>query len=609
MSAMARVTLGQPADLDEADLHKRVDFMNSREDCADFEATRLLRALFLNQQHKDNPVFTPKQRKLVEQAVLDFKYWVDEPGHAKMISWTENHSMLFHSLEYLAGQYFPNKTFTNNGQTGKWHMGHAQPLLEQWIRYRAQYGFSEWDSNVYFEEDLTPLLNLADFAKDQRVRTLATMAVDMMLADMAFDHFYGLFPTSKGRTYVEWNKWPNRHPLLNLFKIVWGYGQFTDPTSYAAILLVTGGYVPPSVIQSIGMDMGQTYEHRERSGITKERALHELKWDPNDVDDMMRFICIGAMAEPETFAGMVKLINDHNLWETDFVSEAKPLKPVADKLPLHLIARHFPFEVHRTYLGEVNKLTWKTPDYMLSSAQDYHKGRPANQQMVWQATLAPNAFIHVNNPGALSDTERCPAYFGNDNRLPRVAQHKNVLVSVYRIPKVRLAGERGIYLFTHAYFPKQYFDEVTDEGPWTFARKDKGYLALYASRPKQWTTEGRDADREIVVKGDRVVWICQMGREADDGSFDQFRRAILDATVRVDPVTHNTVTYDAPGVGEIRFGWRGPFTVNGEEQQLDGFKRFENPFCVKEFGSLTMRVKKDGAKLDLDFGKVTRKVT
>jgi len=49
---------------------------------------------------------------------------------------------------------------------------------------------------------------------------------------------------------------------------------------------------------------------------------------------------------------------------------------------------------------EVNKATYKTPDYMLCSAQDYHPGESGVQQHIWQATLGPDAVVFVSHPPA-----------------------------------------------------------------------------------------------------------------------------------------------------------------------------------------------------------------
>ena len=63
-----------------------------------------------------------KNSALLKKTLLNFKYWMDEPGKDSMCYWSENHQILFASDEYLAGQLFPDDIFTNDGRTGKEHM-------------------------------------------------------------------------------------------------------------------------------------------------------------------------------------------------------------------------------------------------------------------------------------------------------------------------------------------------------------------------------------------------------------------------------------------------------------------------------------------------------
>ncbi len=41
-------------------------------------------------------------------------------------------------------------------------------------------------------------------------------------------------------------------------------------------------------------------------------------------------------------------------------------------------------------LGPINMYTHRTPDFMLSTVQDYHGGWMAGQQHVWQLTFQPD---------------------------------------------------------------------------------------------------------------------------------------------------------------------------------------------------------------------------
>ena len=137
--------------------------------------------------------------------ILAFKYWYDEPQPAGIVDerwyWSENHQILFHTIEYLAGQAFPDETFTNDGTTGRDHMAHAQPLIERWVEQRARYGFSEWYSNVYYQEDLEATVALAEFSDDEALATRGAIASDLVLYDMASHTFDGAFGATHGRTY------------------------------------------------------------------------------------------------------------------------------------------------------------------------------------------------------------------------------------------------------------------------------------------------------------------------------------------------------------------------------------------------------------------------
>ena len=53
----------------------------------------------------------------------------------------------------------------------------------------------------------------------------------------------------------------------------------------------------------------------------------------------------------------------------------------------------------RFALSEANVETYRTPEYMLSSVQDYRPGAPGYQQHIWQATLGNRAIVYTNHPG------------------------------------------------------------------------------------------------------------------------------------------------------------------------------------------------------------------
>ncbi|MGH8014067.1 MAG: hypothetical protein ACREQ4_16375 [Candidatus Binataceae bacterium] len=243
--------------------------------------------------------------------------------------------------------------------------------------------------------------------------------------------------------------------------------------------------------------------------------------------------------------------------------------------------------------GLVDTVTFKTRDYMLSSAQSYKPGQGGHQEHIWQATFGPTAVVFGNVPACASeDTDRRPNFWVGNQTLPRVVQWKDALIS---IDKMR---DNDWMNFTHAWFPTGAFDEFVVKDNWAFARKGDGYLALTAARGLSLITRGDTAQRELRSTGRQNVWFCQMGRAAQDRDFAVFQRKVLALPVRFGDLSVNLTTLR----GEtLEFGWDSPLLVNGRETPITGFKHFENPYCVAEWPTPKMNIHFGGQTLTLDF--------
>ncbi len=242
---------------------------------------------------------------------------------------------------------------------------------------------------------------------------------------------------------------------------------------------------------------------------------------------------------------------------------------------------------------EVNKVTYKTPDYMLCSAQDYYPGERGSQEHIWQATLGPEAVVFVTHPPCMSEKEGIQPNFWHGNLvLPRVAQWKDVLIAVHRLPENDWLG------FTHAYFPVYAFDEHVLRDGWAFARKGEGYLALTASQGLELVRRGPGAYRELRSYGRDNVWLCHMGRAAQDGDFGQFQEKVLALGVAFEG---SSVRCDTLRGQSLAFGWEGPLLVDGHEQPTAGSKHYENPYCVADWPASQMEIRFGDQALRLRF--------
>jgi hypothetical protein len=240
---------------------------------------------------------------------------------------------------------------------------------------------------------------------------------------------------------------------------------------------------------------------------------------------------------------------------------------------------------------EINKVTYKTAEFMLCSAQDYHPGQKGSAEHIWQATMGPDAVVFVNHPACMGDDKaHQPGFWLGNAVLPRVAQWKDVLISVHNFPENDWMG------FTHAYFPTFAFDEYEIENGWAFARKGKGCLAITARQGIELVKRGSGGYRELRSYGRNNIWVCHMGQDAQNGYFKTFKRDILE----MKPVwKENAVGLTSLRGEELSFGWEGPLLVNGQEQPITGFKHIENPYCTAalpaesidiQFGELLMRL-------------------
>jgi hypothetical protein len=395
------------------------------------------------------------------------------------------------------------------------------------LHKRGAGGFSEWDSNCYFEEDLLALAHLADLAESQPVYDLASVIMDKLFLTMALNSYKGTFGSTHGRTYTPHIKGARQEATSGISRLMWGMGAFNNHILATVSLACMENYEFPLILGSIAADLPNEMWNRERHAGQLE------EW------------CDLATGE----------------WK-------------------------------------VSKVTYKTPDYMLCSAQDYHPGESGYQQHIWQATLGPDAVVFVSHPPCLSEegSHRPNAWHGNVV-LPRVAQWKDVLIAVHRLP------DDDWLNLTHAYFPAWAFDEHVlredaNDHVWAFARKGQGYLALTAARGLEWMTRGDNAYRELRSYGQHNVWLCHMGRAALDGDFSTFQDKMLGLDVNFAELDVRCPTLR----GEtLSFGWEGPLMRNDQVEPIKGFKHYDNPYCVTDLPASRLEVHYGEQTMRLDF--------
>lgn len=617
--------------------------MATLRDTRDFDALYLLN-VYLG--YRDDPALAPGLADKLAAALIAFKFWYTEPTAEGLQDdswyWSENHEIIFHTIEYLVGQTFPDATMTNDGRSGREHMEHARPRILRWFDLRARFGFNEWHSNVYYQKDVTPLLTLVEYAEDPAIRERAAAILDAVLFDIAMHTFRGAFGVTHGRSYKKDKMSSLDDDTWGLVKLLFDtaeypYGSGSDPG--AVLLARAKRYRLPEAIFRIARS-DEPFVDRERMGLDIDedgpyepnpQAPYELSY--SDPDQLTVWWSAGALTAWPVVPLTIQVMNQYNLWDTQLFAPFSGLRNLVGDIPF---AQDLAIRM-RAMLGfgllkEVNTYTYRSSDFMLSSAIDYRAGSFGAQYHSWQATFDPNAIVFTNHafrpPIKTTDWYRddeTGSYWTGEASMPRSAQHENVAIHIYA-PQYRQTNP-GLFEFfryepyTHAYFPQDHFDEVVQEGHWTFGRFRDGYIGLYSFRlpkwviydPTEYATNGMIKPFDLRADGGPDnVWIVECGRGRDWESFAAFRTALSAATVEIEQYPRQAglyggfdVVYQSPSQGRMSFGWQQPLVVGGQEQAVSGFDRWDNPFARTPVNSRSATIEKDGygVRYDIEAGR------
>ena len=254
----------------------------------------------------------------------------------------------------------------------------------------------------------------------------------------------------------------------------------------------------------------------------------------------------------------------------------------------------------RNVRDEVDLVTYRTPDYQLSSAPDWNPGRGGDQHHIWQATLGPDAVCFTTHPGPRS--ARSPGWWTGSATLPRVAQIENVLVAIYRIPRrpalyvrepqslhARLAaarslrrGERAQRLVLRA--PRRRLSGAALAAAGALGRSERG------ARCRGATTSGF------------ASWDGRLATDPSSDSSSASRALRCASAARVAPLR-----VALPGRDRVRLARPAAAQRAGVPQR--GFPRYEAPWVEAPFPSDAIQVQAGGESLALDWRSQRREAS
>lgn len=614
-----------------------------------WQDTRDFSLMYLHWVHALGQGRTPMTRldpallDAIQQRLVANRYRYDDPNPEGRVDaqwfWSENHIIIGLVNEYLAGQAFPDAVFPITGLTGRGHMARSKGPILEWVAERARFGFFEWHSHVYMLKNITPLLTLVELAGDPELVRAGGMALDLCLLDMAGHTHVGTYAASRGRTYKKDKMSALDEDTFNTAKFLFDdtpepYQSRTD--NGASYLCAAKRYRPPQVIidMAVARRPGVT---RERHGIFVDGAT-PVTANPSapfgkdfaDPKNLTFWWSQGAIGMWQVAGISLSEAEAHGLWNNPALAQVKLLADLNGRDPDRVRAWEQANHaiVNFGHLREANTYAWRGDSVALASVVDHRFGQQRDQVHSWVAAVDADALVFTTHPATAPakstdwgvDSE--PGYWTGEASLPRSAQFERTGVHIYQ-PAWGPTSDPLLWAvfkyrdYTHAYVPQDRFDEVVQDGHWTFARKGDGYIALWSWRATSWrtydpavnATDGMVKPFDLLAEGGPDnVWIVEVG-ERTDGTFEAWRAAVAATPPAVVRDTAGfTVAWTSPSSGAVGFGSTGAFTVRGKPVPLADFPRHESAFGRVEHLDTTYRLASRRARLTLDFDRRTRRV-
>ena len=570
--------------------------IKARADTADFRLQSLTRIVY---EHAG--AVPPEDFHRIKQAFLSFKYWMDQPGRDDMCYWSENHQIMFSAAEYLAGQRWPDEIFANDGKTGVEHRDMARQRILYWLEQRWLYGFTEWYSNVYYVEDIAPLANLIDFAEDREVAQKATIVMDLLLHDLATQSHRGVFISTSGRMYDGKRKGNRGNSMRAVVDHIWGqdaFGYESLPHQGMDLnFIYSEKYQVPEVIRAIGLDPGPSII-RASTGLNVSELEGEGLLGQSDRQIMMQW-AMEAFTNPEVIDNSICYIERNGMFHNKFLQGFQMINIglLREHGLLPTVSRLARPMSNGTAIQRANTYTYRTPDYMIATAQAHHSGTVGDQHHIWTATLSEEVSLfttHPAKPFMLGDTPgNSPGYWVGNGRLPHCVQHENIVLCLYDLDVEPGFLEQGVADFTHAHFPKDKLSDVEIDGRFAFARHRDTLVAFIGRYPLAYAEGSRD---DLIQQGRDGYWIFEASTVAKEGSINAFKSRICENAVAC---KDRTLKW-ASGGNSLQVTFGREFRLNGALVDT-GYRRFDSPYANCPRKPQTITISHDGHLLELDF--------
>ena len=162
---------------------------------------------------------------------------------------TENHKTMWRTSALVYAQWFPKEALIS-GVPAPEAARLTDSVLNDYVKRLAYTGNGEYDSQIYYPHSIGAFLNVFDFSKDEKYRTMAQAALDYYLATYGLKVYDGAIAGAQKRGYL-----PEEKPgEMEMYLWTWGANmsrRIPQEEQLTTLHQLTSAYRPNQVIMNI----------------------------------------------------------------------------------------------------------------------------------------------------------------------------------------------------------------------------------------------------------------------------------------------------------------------------------------------------------------------
>lgn len=260
----ARMALGHWDQVKESSLLEAVDRINQRHEGS---LRDLLALLGLVCQFGDQPEFPGQIKEALKNAVRTYPIAAISALPVLDVEWGNrkgSRALLAAACQILAAQIFPEEPIFGGEQAGREILEQGEQQALDWMRRQAAWGFADYGSEPGYEEMITSLVYLLDYAESDQVGELAAALLDKLFFTLALNSFQGLYGGTSTYIRALSLKGGVASAFTAIAYLMWGQGILTPHLLSLVPLACSQNYRLPELFEQVAAGPQEEIWSKER---------------------------------------------------------------------------------------------------------------------------------------------------------------------------------------------------------------------------------------------------------------------------------------------------------------------------------------------------------